>query len=141
MLVCVCVCFQLVMSSALEQDGQDVALETVKSVTLTQDKDGSIILHCPTAGVLTLTHTHTHARCCGQPAIGSCLVRPDESCQPVQKKLRLSAEQLKDSEASQFSMVTLPSETLLLLTSVPVLTANHNSPFCSQCRRARTASR
>lgn len=128
------------MSSALEQDGQDMTLETVKSVTLTQDKDGSIILHCPTAGVLTHKHTHTRC-CCGQPADSSYLVRPDESCQPVQKKLRLSAEQLKDSEASQFSMVTLPSETLLLLTSVLMLTANHNAPFCSQCRRARTASR
>lgn len=55
----VCCVFQLMMSSTLEQDGQEVALETVKSVTLTQDKDGSIILHCPTAGVLT--HSHTHA--------------------------------------------------------------------------------
>ncbi|CAG12388.1 unnamed protein product [Tetraodon nigroviridis] len=69
------------MSSTPEQDGQEVALETVKSVTLTQDKDGSIILHCPTA---------------------------DETSQPVQKKLRLSADQHKDSEAPHFSMVTLP---------------------------------
>ncbi|KAM4570276.1 cyclin-D-binding Myb-like transcription factor 1 isoform 2-T4 [Odontesthes bonariensis] len=34
------------MSSAAEDDDA-AALETVKSVTLTQDSDGSIILHCP----------------------------------------------------------------------------------------------
>uniref|UniRef100_A0A8C4HBV8 Cyclin-D-binding Myb-like transcription factor 1 n=1 Tax=Dicentrarchus labrax TaxID=13489 RepID=A0A8C4HBV8_DICLA len=34
------------MSSAAEDD-EAAALETVKSVTLTQDSDGSIILHCP----------------------------------------------------------------------------------------------
>uniref|UniRef100_A0A3B4Y007 Cyclin-D-binding Myb-like transcription factor 1 n=1 Tax=Seriola lalandi dorsalis TaxID=1841481 RepID=A0A3B4Y007_SERLL len=34
------------MSSAAE-DEEAAALETVKSVTLTQDSDGSIILHCP----------------------------------------------------------------------------------------------
>ncbi|XP_011611498.2 cyclin-D-binding Myb-like transcription factor 1 [Takifugu rubripes] len=69
------------MSSTPEQDGQEVALETVKSVTLTQDKDGSIVLHCPTN---------------------------DENSQPLQKKLRLSADEHEDSEAPQFSMVTLP---------------------------------
>lgn len=43
------------MSSA----GEDAAapLETVKSVTLTQDADGSIILHCPPNGG---SQTHTH---------------------------------------------------------------------------------
>lgn len=39
------------MSSAAE-DEQVAALETVKSVTLTQDNDGSIILHCPPHGGL-----------------------------------------------------------------------------------------
>lgn len=48
------------MSSTPEQDEQEVALETVKSVTLTQDKDGSIILHCPTNGEYVHTHMHTH---------------------------------------------------------------------------------
>lgn len=43
------------MSSAA-QDEQAAALETVKSVTLTQDNDGSIILHCPPHGA----HSHTH---------------------------------------------------------------------------------
>ena len=51
------------MSTTLEQDGQEIALETVKSVTLTQDKDGSIILHCPTDGAFTHTHRHTHTHC------------------------------------------------------------------------------
>lgn len=37
------------MSSAAE-DEEAAALETVKSVTLTQDSDGSIILHCPPSG-------------------------------------------------------------------------------------------
>lgn len=62
MRLCVCVMcdFQLMMSSTPQEDGQEVALETVKSVTLTQDKDGSIILHCPTNGGLTHTNTHTH---------------------------------------------------------------------------------
>lgn len=37
------------MSSAAE-DEQTSVLETVESVTLTQDNDGSIILHCPPPG-------------------------------------------------------------------------------------------
>lgn len=37
------------MSSAAE-DEEAATLETVKSVTLTQDSDGSIILHCPANG-------------------------------------------------------------------------------------------
>lgn len=43
------------MSSAAE-DEEAAALETVKSVTLTQDSDGSIILHCPPNGGLSHTH-------------------------------------------------------------------------------------
>lgn len=38
------------MSSAAEEEEEAAALETVKSVTLTQDSDGSIILHCPPSG-------------------------------------------------------------------------------------------
>ncbi|KAM6896641.1 cyclin-D-binding Myb-like transcription factor 1 isoform 2-T2 [Lycodopsis pacificus] len=68
------------MSSAAE-DEDAAALETVKSVTLTQDSDGSIILHCP-----------PH----------------DEDSEPLQKKLRLSAEEQDDSDTPQFSVVTLP---------------------------------
>ncbi|XP_051247699.1 cyclin-D-binding Myb-like transcription factor 1 isoform X3 [Dicentrarchus labrax] len=68
------------MSSAAEDD-EAAALETVKSVTLTQDSDGSIILHCPPN---------------------------DEDSEPLQKKLRLSADEQDDSDAPQFSVVTLP---------------------------------
>uniref|UniRef100_A0A671YE15 Cyclin-D-binding Myb-like transcription factor 1 n=1 Tax=Sparus aurata TaxID=8175 RepID=A0A671YE15_SPAAU len=46
------------MSSAAEEEA--AVLETVKSVTLTQDSDGSIILHCPPNGGSTHTHTHTY---------------------------------------------------------------------------------
>ncbi|XP_071357750.1 cyclin-D-binding Myb-like transcription factor 1 [Trachinotus anak] len=68
------------MSSAAE-DEEAAALETVKSVTLTQDSDGSIILHCPPS---------------------------DGDSEPLQKKLRLSADQQEDSDTTQFSVVTLP---------------------------------
>ncbi|CAG5926753.1 unnamed protein product [Menidia menidia] len=68
------------MSSAAE-DEDAAQLETVKSVTLTQDSDGSIILHCPPS---------------------------DEDSEPLQKKLRLSTEEQADSEKPQFSVVTLP---------------------------------
>ncbi|KAK2859098.1 hypothetical protein Q5P01_003718 [Channa striata] len=67
------------MSSAADEEA--AALETVKSVTLTQDSDGSIILHCP----------------------------PNEdNSEPLQKKLRLSSEEQEDSDTHQFSVVTLP---------------------------------
>ncbi|CAJ1054630.1 cyclin-D-binding Myb-like transcription factor 1 [Xyrichtys novacula] len=68
------------MSSTAE-DEEAAALETVKSVTLTQDSDGSIILHCPPT---------------------------DEDSEPLQKKLRLSTDEHEDSDAPQFSVVTLP---------------------------------
>ncbi|RVE56512.1 hypothetical protein OJAV_G00221770 [Oryzias javanicus] len=65
------------MSSAAE-DEDAAALQSVKSVTLTRDSDGSILLHCPPN---------------------------DEDTEPLQKKLRLSADEHSDS---QFSLVTLP---------------------------------
>ncbi|XP_026182905.1 cyclin-D-binding Myb-like transcription factor 1 isoform X2 [Mastacembelus armatus] len=68
------------MSSAAE-DEEASALETVKSVTLSQDSDGSIILHCPPS---------------------------DEDSEPLQKKLRLSAEEHEDLGTPQFSVVTFP---------------------------------
>uniref|UniRef100_A0A667ZJ62 Cyclin-D-binding Myb-like transcription factor 1 n=1 Tax=Myripristis murdjan TaxID=586833 RepID=A0A667ZJ62_9TELE len=46
------------MSTGAEEE-EAVTLETVNSVTLTQDSDGSIILHCPPNGGLSHTHTHT----------------------------------------------------------------------------------
>ncbi|KAM3587432.1 uncharacterized protein V6R79_005415 [Siganus canaliculatus] len=69
------------MSSAAE-DEEAAALETVKSVTLTQDSDGSIILHCPAPS--------------------------DEDSQPPQKKLRLSTDEQDDTETTEFSVVALP---------------------------------
>ncbi|MEQ2306924.1 hypothetical protein AMECASPLE_013074 [Ameca splendens] len=63
------------MSSAAEEPA---ALESVKPVTLTQDSDGSIILHCPSN---------------------------DEESEPLQKKMRVSTED--NSEAPQFSVVTM----------------------------------
>ncbi|XP_005463535.2 LOW QUALITY PROTEIN: cyclin-D-binding Myb-like transcription factor 1 [Oreochromis niloticus] len=71
------------MSSAAEDDDAG-ALETVKSVTLTQDSDGSIILHCPPS---------------------------DEDSEPLQKKLRLSTDEQENSDTPQFSVVTLPGQT------------------------------
>ncbi|XP_047431433.1 cyclin-D-binding Myb-like transcription factor 1 isoform X1 [Mugil cephalus] len=68
------------MSLAADDDEAE-ALETVESVTLTQDSDGSIILHCP---------------------------HNDDDSEPLQKKLRLSTEDPEDSETPQFSVVTLP---------------------------------
>ncbi|XP_068163061.1 cyclin-D-binding Myb-like transcription factor 1 [Antennarius striatus] len=70
------------MSSAAEED-KDSVIETIKSVTLTQDRDGSIILHCSPS--------------------------KDEDSEPLQKKLRLSADQQDDPVAPpHFSVVTLP---------------------------------
>uniref|UniRef100_A0A671YH50 Cyclin-D-binding Myb-like transcription factor 1 n=1 Tax=Sparus aurata TaxID=8175 RepID=A0A671YH50_SPAAU len=74
------------MSSAAEEEA--AVLETVKSVTLTQDSDGSIILHCPPN---------------------------DEDSEPLQKKLRLSTDEQDDTDTPQFSVVTLPSETHFIL--------------------------
>ncbi|XP_029901983.1 cyclin-D-binding Myb-like transcription factor 1 [Myripristis murdjan] len=69
------------MSTGAEEE-EAVTLETVNSVTLTQDSDGSIILHCPPN---------------------------DEDSEPLQKKLRLTTEGQEDPDAPpQFSVVTLP---------------------------------
>ncbi|KAM3858725.1 cyclin-D-binding Myb-like transcription factor 1 [Diretmus argenteus] len=68
------------MSAAAKED-EAVALETISSVTLTQDSDVSIILHCPPN---------------------------DEDSEPLRKKLHLTKEDHKDSDIPQFSVVTLP---------------------------------
>ncbi|KAF3705238.1 Cyclin-D-binding Myb-like transcription factor 1 Cyclin-D-interacting Myb-like protein 1 [Channa argus] len=65
------------MSSSAADDEEAADLETVKS----QDRDGSIILHCPPN---------------------------DDDSEPLQKKLRLSTEEHEDSDTQQFSFVTLP---------------------------------
>ncbi|XP_033845611.1 cyclin-D-binding Myb-like transcription factor 1 [Periophthalmus magnuspinnatus] len=62
----------------MSSEKEDGELEAVKSVTLTQDSDGSIILHCSPS---------------------------DEDSEPLQKKLCLSTEQ---DDAHNFSVVSLP---------------------------------
>uniref|UniRef100_A0AAV2IT10 Cyclin-D-binding Myb-like transcription factor 1 n=1 Tax=Knipowitschia caucasica TaxID=637954 RepID=A0AAV2IT10_KNICA len=64
------------MGSEVKDEG---TLEAVKSVTLTQDSDGSIILHCSPN---------------------------DEDSEPLQKKLCLATEQ---DDAQNFSVVSLPT--------------------------------
>ncbi|KAF7656105.1 hypothetical protein LDENG_00046280 [Lucifuga dentata] len=66
---------------SLAEEEEAAALETINTVTLTQDTDGSIILHCPPT---------------------------DEDSEPLQKKLRLCTEEHEDSDTPQFSVVTLP---------------------------------
>ncbi|XP_063761475.1 cyclin-D-binding Myb-like transcription factor 1 isoform X2 [Eleginops maclovinus] len=66
------------MSSAAEEE-EAAAIETVKAVTLSQERD--LILQC-----------HHN----------------DEDSEPLQKKLRLSSEEQDVSDAPQFSVVTLP---------------------------------
>ncbi|XP_067247042.1 cyclin-D-binding Myb-like transcription factor 1 [Chanodichthys erythropterus] len=68
-----------------------VTLESVNSVTFTQDTDGNIILHCPQND--------------GED-LGS-----DETSEPVHKRLRLSnedGEDPQDSTSTEYSVVTLP---------------------------------
>ncbi|XP_048011161.1 cyclin-D-binding Myb-like transcription factor 1 [Megalobrama amblycephala] len=70
-----------------------VTLESVNSVTFTQDTDGNIILHCPQND--------------GED-LGS-----DGTSEPVHKRLRLSnedGEDPQDSTSTEYSVVTLPSE-------------------------------
>ncbi|XP_026083392.1 cyclin-D-binding Myb-like transcription factor 1 [Carassius auratus] len=68
-----------------------VTLESVNSVTFTQDTDGNIILHCPQND--------------GED-LGS-----DGTAEPVHKRLRLSnedGEDPQDSTSTEYSVVTLP---------------------------------
>ena len=39
----------------MSAEAEEITLQTVNSVTLTRDSDGSLILHCPPNG--TLTHS------------------------------------------------------------------------------------
>ncbi|KAI9545239.1 hypothetical protein NQZ68_038269, partial [Dissostichus eleginoides] len=66
------------MSSAAEEEEEAAAIETVKSVALSQERD---ILHCP---------------------------HNDEDSEPLQKKMHLSSEEQDDSDPAEFSVVTLP---------------------------------
>ncbi|XP_027007394.2 cyclin-D-binding Myb-like transcription factor 1 isoform X1 [Tachysurus fulvidraco] len=67
-----------------------VALDSVSSVTFTQDTDGTIILHCTQND---------------EGPIGS-----DEEPEPIHKRLRLSSEETEDpaSTPSAYSVVALP---------------------------------
>uniref|UniRef100_A0A8C1LDG3 Cyclin-D-binding Myb-like transcription factor 1 n=1 Tax=Cyprinus carpio TaxID=7962 RepID=A0A8C1LDG3_CYPCA len=78
-----------------------VTLQSVNSVTFTQDTDGNIILHCPQND--------------GED-LGS-----DGTTEPVQKRLRLSSEDgedPQDSTSTEYSVVTLPSENKHTVTHV-----------------------
>uniref|UniRef100_A0A3Q2WI75 Cyclin-D-binding Myb-like transcription factor 1 n=1 Tax=Haplochromis burtoni TaxID=8153 RepID=A0A3Q2WI75_HAPBU len=90
------------------EDDDAGALETVKSVTLTQDSDGSIILHCPPS---------------------------DEDSEPLQKKLRLSTHEQENSDTPQFSVVTLPGQTsvfILITLCLQILQEDEDSLSANQ---------
>ncbi|MBN3291046.1 DMTF1 factor, partial [Polypterus senegalus] len=72
--------------NTIEEDSGTVTLEAVNSVTLTQDSDGTIILHCPQADGIDQ---------------GS-----DESLEPSPKRLCLSTEE--DGSTARISVVTVP---------------------------------
>ncbi|XP_066579762.1 cyclin-D-binding Myb-like transcription factor 1 isoform X2 [Amia ocellicauda] len=76
--------------NTIEDESGTVTLETVNSVTLTQDTDGSIILHCPQNDTEDL--------------------ESDESLETSHKRLRLSTEddQHLSGSAPRISVVTLP---------------------------------
>lgn len=68
-------------AGAAEEEEEPEALESIKPVTLTQDSDGSIILHCASNG---------------------------EESEPLQKKMRISSED--NLETPQLSVVTMSDE-------------------------------
>ncbi|XP_035282986.1 cyclin-D-binding Myb-like transcription factor 1 isoform X1 [Anguilla anguilla] len=76
--------------NTIEDDSGTVTLETVNSVTLTQDTDGTIILHCP----------HNDAE-----ELGS-----DDTLEPAHKRLHLCSEDEPhvSGSAPRISVVTLP---------------------------------
>ncbi|XP_056445193.1 cyclin-D-binding Myb-like transcription factor 1 [Gadus chalcogrammus] len=65
----------------MSAEAEEITLQTVNSVTLTRDSDGSLILHCPPI---------------------------DEASEPLQKKIRLTTDELEDSEEAQFTVVSQP---------------------------------
>lgn len=101
-----------------------VTLESVNSVTFTQDTDGNIILHCPQSGethfLLSQPVTSLVMLCfvilyvlvwfghADGEDLGS-----DGTTEPFHKRLRLSnedEEDAQDSTSTEYSVVTLPSE-------------------------------
>ncbi|CAL8279680.1 cyclin-D-binding Myb-like transcription factor 1 [Gadus morhua] len=65
----------------MSAEAEEITLQTVNSVTLTRDIDGSLILHCPPN---------------------------DEASEPLQKKIRLTTDEQEDSEEAQFTVVHQP---------------------------------
>ncbi|XP_059905571.1 cyclin-D-binding Myb-like transcription factor 1 [Gadus macrocephalus] len=65
----------------MSAEAEEITLQTVNSVTLTRDSDGSLILHCPPN---------------------------DEASEPLQKKIRLTTDEQEDSEEAQFTVVNQP---------------------------------
>lgn len=47
----VCVALSGLSMSTVEEESDTVTVETVNSVTLTQDTEGNLILHCPQNGI------------------------------------------------------------------------------------------
>ncbi|XP_036373801.1 cyclin-D-binding Myb-like transcription factor 1 isoform X1 [Megalops cyprinoides] len=76
--------------NTIEDESGTVTLETVNSVTLTQDTDGTIILHCPPNDSEELAS--------------------DDTLEPAHKRLRLCSEdeQHVSEAAPRISVVTLP---------------------------------
>ncbi|KAF3859680.1 hypothetical protein F7725_022079 [Dissostichus mawsoni] len=70
----------LLMSSAAEEEEEAAAIETVKSVALSQERE---ILHCP---------------------------HNDEDSEPLQKKMHLSSEEQDDSDPAEFSVILQEEE-------------------------------
>ncbi|CAL8386666.1 unnamed protein product [Boreogadus saida] len=65
----------------MSAEAEEITLQTVNTVTLTRDSDGSLILHCPPN---------------------------DEASEPLQKKIRLTTDEQEDSEEVQFTVVNQP---------------------------------
>ncbi len=97
-----------------------VTLESVNSVTFTQDTDGNIILHCPQSGE---THSILSQAVTGLMVLCFMLyvlvwfghadgedLGSDGTTEPFHKRLRLSDEDAQDSTSAEYSVVTLPSE-------------------------------
>ncbi|XP_061524290.1 cyclin-D-binding Myb-like transcription factor 1 isoform X3 [Phycodurus eques] len=86
-------------AAAGEQDG--AAPETLKSLTLTQDSEASVVLRCPAGATSPPSPPPSHARQYGAHV----RMRADEEGEPPTKKARASPE---GSDAS-FSLIAMPA--------------------------------
>lgn len=94
------------MSVEVEEQDGGAPMETVQSLTLTQDSDGSIILRCAASG--TSPSSSSASSSASQHRLFVCVsvcVRAVGESEPHAKKARESA----DSDAS-FSLVNMPGE-------------------------------